>query len=178
MSPKTVVLVALGMTGSFCLIFALMLALYGPAPAPPRQQGPTAAPRRAQPKQAPQSQKLPSDGRPAPAPQTGTGTVARPGPAPNQAEPTAQDQAARRELQAMRNTIKEQIDHLKKDRDRKVSALAAQLAALPAAEAAAQCDELDEETAALALKRLGAAQRRSLLSHLSEDKARRLRKRL
>ena len=47
MSPKTVVLVALGMTGSFCLIFALMLALYGPAPAPPRQQGPTAAPRRA-----------------------------------------------------------------------------------------------------------------------------------
>lgn len=173
MNPKTVVLVALGMTGSFCLIFALMLAFLGPTSSPPpkKRHQETAGPQLRAPAQSTPQSRIPS---PSAEPSI-TPTVAdeKP-PAPS----TVQDEAARHELQAMRQTIKEQIDQLKKDRDHKVSTLAAQLSALPAAAAAEQCDQLDEEIAALVLKRLGSEKRRSLLSHLPDAKAQRLRRRL
>lgn len=173
MNPKTVVLVALGMTGSFCLIFALMLAFLGPTPGPAQKTRPqaTAAPQPRSPSQPPPQSRVPA---PAPEPSLTPITAAE----KNPPAPTAQDEAARHELQAMRQTIKEQIDQLKKDRDRKVATLATRLAALPAAAAAEQCDQLDEEIAALVLKRLSSEKRRSLLSHLPDAKAKNLRRRL
>ena len=173
MNPKTVALVALGMTGSFCLIFALMLAFLGPAPSPTQKKRPqaTAAPEFRSPSQPPPQSRIPA---PAAEPSLTPAVAAEKPPA----SPTAQDEAARHELKAMRQTIKEQIDQLKKDRDRKVAALATQLSALPAAAAAEQCDQLDEETAALVLKRLSSEKRRSLLSHLPDAKAKKLRRRL
>ena len=81
---------------------------------------------------------------------------------------------AARELAQVKKDLRQQIALLKNDRDQMLTNLAKELVSLPSAEAAAQLETLDDESAALVLVRLKPEKRQSLLKHLESARASRL----
>lgn len=159
MNAKTPLFLLLGMCFSFSVVLAVMLVM-APHPSPPKRRPVASALRQA-----------PVD--PAPAPQ-------RERPAPTLKQESAKrfdltpSAIASQEIDQVKKELQQQIAALKKDRDRLLDDLAAQLKTASTAEAVGQLETLDDEAAILVLQRLPLDRRQAVLNRLEAGRAERL----
>lgn len=173
MSAKTPILILLGMCLSFSLVLAVVIA-FRPQSPPPKRRLPVAV------HQRPAAVEAPSPARHRP-PASPTETAAKgeartPAQAAAVVKPLDMTPAAEaaRELDLAKKELRAQIAALKKDRDQMLNNLAGELTGLPVAEAGAQLNSLDDESAALVLVRLKPEKRQALLARLEPARAKRL----
>ncbi len=163
MNAKTPFFLLLGMCFSFSVVLAIMLAM-APHPSFPKRRPAAGALR-------------PAPAEPAPAPRrerAAPETSPRPEPAPAKRFDLTPSAIASQEIDQVKKELRQQITALKQDRDRLLDNLARQLKTLPAAEAAVQVEDLDDEAAILVLQRLPLDRRQAVLQRLEADRAARL----
>ncbi len=172
MSAKTPILILLGMCLSFSLVLAVVIAVRPQAP-PPKRRPLAAVQQRASAPPQPQTRPAPT---PDPTPSAPTAKAPAKAPTPAAFKPMDMTPAAEaaRELDLAKQELRAQIAALKKDRDQMLNNLATELATLPLAEATAQLENLDDESAGLVLVRLKPEKRRALLGQLPPARAKRL----
>lgn len=188
MSLRTVIVVMLAMSGSFATILALMGYAFGPdlpgrARRPPREvvtaQAPSAAPAgtsAAAVERRPRASGPDVPRRPYPTPEAG--------PVPPRVAASTDPELARmaqvssRRLSGVEAALDQQVTALKKSRDEMLAEFAGQLATLSAQQAAVEVAALDDDMAALALKRLAAARRSEILRQLPVPRRGAIEKRL
>ncbi|MBI2502340.1 MAG: hypothetical protein HYW07_03800 [Candidatus Latescibacteria bacterium] len=165
MSAKTPIFLLLGMCLSFSVVLAVVLAMR-PHSSPPKRR--VLASTQTRPLVAPEPQTRPATVHARPEPKAAPPAVEL-----KPVDLTLSAEAAR-ELDQVKKDLRQQIALLKKDRDQMLNNLAKELVSLPPAEAAAQLETLDDESAALVLVRLKPEKRQSLLKHLEPGRANRL----
>lgn len=206
MNPKSLLLIFAGMTLSFGMILAIMLAALDTnakrAPhrrvAQSRIQQETPVKTRTE-KRRPSTRKTRAVHQPQSTTATNTATPEQPTPAPTLASETlssspaaqqpaasaasqpanlAPNQAAMNQLGTLKQELGRELKALKKDRDAMLKALAQSLVALPAKEIALEVAALDDQSATFLLRQFSAEARNKVLRHLKTKRAQKLKKRL
>jgi len=204
MNPKSLLLIFVGMTLSFGIILAIMLAAVDTdAKRPTRRrvaqsriQQETPVETRTE-KRRPSTRKKRAARRSQSTTSTNPATPKRPAPAPTLASETlsssppaeqpaasavnlpadlAPNQAAMNQLGTLKQELGRELKALKKDRDAMLKALAQSLVALPAKEIALEVAALDDQSAIFLLRQFSAKARNKVLRHLKAKRARTLKK--
>lgn len=185
MSPKSITIVLLAMSGSFITILAVLGYVIGTnGSASPRARLSRSPDTAIVAPPAPVLRSHPQDTRPRPrddadgsvldVPYTPVPFSSNPAvlpPIPEQdAEIELLARVTQRRLQGVENALMRQVEALKKSRDGMLDELAGQIAAMSVEEASASLGPLDDETAALTLQRLGVARRKAVLRTLQEKR--------
>ncbi len=206
MNPKSLLLIFVGMTLSFGIILAIMLAAVDtdakrptrrrvaqsriqqetPVETRTEKRRPSTRKKRA----ARQSQSTTSTNpatpkRPAPAPTLASETLSSSPPVEQPAASAASlpadlvpNQAAMNQLGTLKQELGRELKALKKDRDAMLKALAQSLVALPAKEIALEVAALDDQSAIFVLHQFSAKARNKVLRYLKATRARTLKKHL
>ena len=194
MSPRSILIVVLAMSGSFVTILAVVGHIASGegggrrtvrrpdvvTVAPPVLRAPEAATRRRA------REVLVTDTVASATPDVPSSFVPlSPPPSPPPAEVTPADpdvahmaRVAGTRLQGVEAALSRQVQVLKQSRDEMLDDFAGHLAAMPVTEATLALKPLDDETAALTLKRLAPARRSAILRALPNDRRGALQKRL
>lgn len=206
MNPKSLLLIFAGMTLSFGMILAIMLAAVDTnAKRPTRRrvaqsriQQETPVETRTE-KRRPSTRKTRAARRPQSTTSPNAATPEQPTPTPTLASETlssspsaqqpaasaasqpanlAPNQAAMNQLGTLKQELGRELKALKKDRDAMLIALAQSLVALPAKEIALEVAALDDQSATFLLRQFSAEARNKVLRHLKAKRAQKLKKRL
>ena len=204
MNPKSLLLIFAGMTLSFGMILAIMLAAVDTnAKRPTRRrvaqsriQQETPVETRTE-KRRPSTRKTRAARRPQSTTSTNAATPEQPPPtlasetlssSPSAQQPAASaasqpanlapNQAAMNQLGTLKQELGRELKALKKDRDAMLKALAQSLVALPAKEIALEVAALDDQSATFLLRQFSAEARNKVLRHLKAKRAQKLKKRL
>ena len=204
MNPKSLLLIFAGMTLSFGMILAIMLAAVDTnAKRPTRRrvaqsriQQETPVETRTE-KRRPSTRKTRAARRPQSTTSTNAATPEQPTPtlasetlssSPSAQQPAASaasqpanlapNQAAMNQLGTLKQELGRELKALKKDRDAMLIALAQSLVALPAKEIALEVAALDDQSATFLLRQFSAEARNKVLRHLKAKRAQKLKKRL
>ena len=197
MSSKSIIAIILAMCGSFTMILAVVGQLAQPeSPSAPRRRIPAAAtpspvpqlrapeaarqrPTRSEPAQERDVPDVPTQGSPVPLPDIVPAELVDEVEAaltPAQIQHMAREATTR--LEGLESSLSQQVVALKKSRDAMLDQLADELRSQSPSAAGTLVLSLDDELAALTLKRLTRAQRQAILEHIPGKRRTRLQSRL
>ena len=179
---RNIVLILLGMSCSFTLVFGVMLSVHQPAKKQtPKRQRIRAVAEKVQPRGARQvPPKLEIERQP---------QIVSDADMKRMVEQETEDRARQNELELAQKEMQQQIalakkelnrqiEELEKDRNRMIAQLASQLVDWGPKTAAQELSILDDETAAMVLLRMSKKPRLEVIQHLDPKRARRLENRL
>ena len=194
MNPKSLLSIFGGMTLSFGLILAIMLAAVDTKPKPRRRttrssiqheapaqnrtaKSPPRLTRRARlTQQRTSSTAPPADAEVALPPTVASETL--PAPAPSAAIPIAPNKVAMRQLSTLKQDLNRELQTLKKDRNAMLKSLSQALVVLPPKEIAQEISTLDDQGTLTVLRALPPQARSKVLEHIEGKRAQQFRKRL
>lgn len=200
MNTKSLILLFAGMTLSFGIILAIMVAAVTPDSKPPsRRRAPQnrsqyekpavtrtsksqVPARKARATRRPQSTAATSTTEQAPTPTLESETLPPPAittraPIPQQQTPITPNQASMQQLGTLKKELGRELQALKKDRDAMLKALAQSLIALPPKEIALELSALDDQSTTTLLRQFTPEMRNKVLSHVEAKRAKRLKSR-